>query len=322
MLSILKDVRTFVEYTLPKTVSESLDYPLNWNEGTAENTLFNQYPAGEYENLIREVVHSKLFKGEFLVFDGSDDALQFVISHVKSQSTKLITTMPTYNQFLQVAQFYGLQSVTTPYEMGLLGIEESLRSHPESVVYLGHPNNPTGFLGNSKEILELISKYSSSLFIIDEAYIEFKGDSLLNHGILKDNILITRTMSKFYNLAGLRVGFLVLSSNMYNYFRINYNRKKIDIAKREKLENFLIDLNTTDLQASWNSIITDCLNLFTTNGISVEKVDANFISLVPKSEDEEQRILKIAKILKYNFRCYKYYEKTIYRFTLQKSNFL
>ena len=82
------------------------------------------------------------------------------------------------------------------------------------IVFIANPNNPTGTLIQPKDLVQFVKKVSASvLVVIDEAYIEFLEKpadmvSLIRSGKYP-NLLVTRTFSKIYGLAGLRIGYAV-----------------------------------------------------------------------------------------------------------------
>jgi histidinol-phosphate aminotransferase len=90
-------------------------------------------------------------------------------------------------------------------DVGVLG--EAARG--ASLVVLDRPNNPTGsMLAGSRELLELASEVRGFV-VVDEAYYEFSGETLAGHVPGYENLVVVRTLSKAFSLAGLRVGYIV-----------------------------------------------------------------------------------------------------------------
>lgn len=317
MLKIFKDRSGFTKYTLPSTEDKHYNYPYNWNEGTARVTKFNEYPRGLLEEEMRNFVTEVLGLSDFLVFDGSDDALEFVLSHLRCSGVPFICQDPTYNQVIQIANFYQCNVKRSDFRKGIDGLESLLMKEKEAVVYIGNPNNPTGLVASNDEIRALARKFECSLFIVDEAYVEFTENTLLN-GALPTNVVVTRTLSKYYNCAGIRLGFLVSSSDMTAYFKLNYNRKKIDLHKRHFVQDFLQNLDRKKLSQDWDDIFKECNELFDELNIRKFYKGGNFISFLPETEGETNDIHSFAKKHKYNFRIYDFKGQKIFRFTYQK----
>ena len=76
------------------------------------------------------------------------------------------------------------------------------------LVIFSNPNNPTGHCLKKEEILKIVDGFDCPV-LIDEAYMEFSDQSVLPYVEEHENLLVTRTLSKAFGLAGLRVGFLV-----------------------------------------------------------------------------------------------------------------
>ena len=97
-------------------------------------------------------------------------------------------------------------------------------------IFLCNPNNPTGFYENPKEIVNF-SKKTSVPVIVSEAAIEFtKKQSLLDYyEEWPDNLIVVRTFSKAFGLAGLRVGYAVMKEKYFNYYRKNITRFEVSI---------------------------------------------------------------------------------------------
>jgi histidinol-phosphate aminotransferase len=118
---------------------------------------------------------------------------------------------PTYYLFEEIGErkTYTLLDESEEFLYDIMELE-----FPDDVtlVTIVNPNNPTGFQFNIKENRELIERHPRTTFLIDEAFIEFGGESAADLVFKYDNIVITRTFSKAFSLAGCRVGY-VISNN-------------------------------------------------------------------------------------------------------------
>jgi histidinol-phosphate aminotransferase len=79
------------------------------------------------------------------------------------------------------------------------------------------PNNPTGTVFDIKENVSIIEKYPHVMFLIDEAFIEFGGQAATDLAMEHENVVITRTFSKAFSLAGCRVGYAVANRRLIEY---------------------------------------------------------------------------------------------------------
>jgi histidinol-phosphate aminotransferase len=102
-----------------------------------------------------------------------------------------------------------------------LDIDRFARSAKKAdLVYLCSPNNPTGGQVPKKDAVELLDRLDgSSLVLVDEAYADFSGYSLSKEATKRDNVIVLRTLSKAFGLAGARVGYMIAGEKTAGVFR-------------------------------------------------------------------------------------------------------
>ena len=148
--------------------------------------------------------------------NGSDELIQLILQTFGGPGRRVVIPVPTFSMY----RIYGEISGTIPVEVprdenfGLV-IDELLAEmkHPDTrVTFIASPNNPTGNCAPIHQIRELVQQVQS-LVVVDEAYINFGGETCLP--MLKEypNLVILRTFSKI-GLAGLRVGYLVANRDV------------------------------------------------------------------------------------------------------------
>ena len=148
------------------------------------------------------------------VYGGSDSALDHIVRSFADASDELLLASPTYDQFRAYAELTGAtvkQVVETdPFGDGLAEIEAAI-SRRTKLLYLANPNNPTGVYRTVAQIEELVAAHRSVLFVVDEAYIEFcrRGGSCAEMVRRHHNLIVSRTFSKAFSLAGMRCGYLL-----------------------------------------------------------------------------------------------------------------
>ncbi|MDI6789964.1 MAG: histidinol-phosphate transaminase [Thermodesulfobacteriota bacterium] len=91
-----------------------------------------------------------------------------------------------------------------------------------TVAVIVNPNNPTGTVFNIKENLSLIERHPDTIFLIDEAFIEFGGNTAADLIFEYKNVIVTRTFSKALSLAGFRVGYAIAGKELISYLN-NHN---------------------------------------------------------------------------------------------------
>jgi histidinol-phosphate aminotransferase len=147
---------------------------------------------------------------EVFVSNGSDEVLSFCFyAFFDSTEGKLLFPEVTYSFYPVYCDYYGIAFETVPLSPSLsLDLRGFLGKNPSCGIIFANPNTPTGTCLPLGEVTRLLQNYPpSKAVVIDEAYIDFGGESALP--LLSDfsNLLIVRTFSKSMSLAGLRLGF-------------------------------------------------------------------------------------------------------------------
>jgi len=137
---------------------------------------------------------------------GSDDVLDSAIRAFAEPGKVLCMPAPSFSMISFFARTNGLRPLAIPLTQRLDADVEAMLETGARIIYLCSPNNPTGS-ALSRKVVETIVDRAPGLVIVDQAYAEFGGDSFTDLAASGRPVLITRTMSKAFGLAGLRVGY-------------------------------------------------------------------------------------------------------------------
>jgi histidinol-phosphate aminotransferase len=141
-----------------------------------------------------------------LVGNGSDDLLTMIIRACAEPGRRVVYPMPTYVLYRTLTQIQGAEFVEVPYpEDYSLPIEQLIEAQG-AVTFVASPNSPSGTVA-SMERLDKLASQLSGVLVVDEAYVDFAESDALELVKKYDNVIILRTLSKGYSLAGLRLGF-------------------------------------------------------------------------------------------------------------------
>ena len=153
------------------------------------------------------------------VGNGSDQIIDLILANFASKETKILTSEPTFGFFEERCKLYSIPTIKIPFTKNMTLELESFRSKIKKadILYLDSPNNPTGFQFSKNKLEQLIKEFKG-LVIIDEAYVEFADYSIVDMTKKKDNLIVLRTLSKSFGLAGLRVGYFVANKKIANLF--------------------------------------------------------------------------------------------------------
>ena len=149
---------------------------------------------------------------ELLLTNGTDEAIQVIINTYVDDSDEVILERPSYAMYRFYAQVAGAALREIGYRPGTLEfpLEELLETIGPSTraVLIANPNNPTGTAVSLDGIQQILRQASNAAVLIDEAYFEFCGITAL--GLLEshNNLFVSRTFSKVYGMAAMRLGCL------------------------------------------------------------------------------------------------------------------
>ena len=179
-----------------------------------------EYPLGKVENLIQALSkYLKINPAMIGVGNGSDQILDLILANFATKKTKILTSDPTFGFFEERCKLYSIPTIKISFtkDMDLDLGDFVLNAKNADILYLDSPNNPTGFQFQKKELEKLIKSFEG-LVIIDEAYGEFSDYSIINMIKTQQNLIVVRTFSKAFGLAGLRLGYFVSNKNFVDVF--------------------------------------------------------------------------------------------------------
>ncbi|MCY2992648.1 MAG: histidinol-phosphate transaminase [Planctomycetota bacterium] len=141
--------------------------------------------------------------------NGSDDILTIVTRALVGQGQRLRLPYPSYILYRTLAQLQGAAAEEVHFrEDWTLPPEFGAGTDDLKLVFLANPNSPTGTVVARQQVLELAERLPCPL-LVDEAYVDFADESCVDLVAQNEKIMVSRTLSKSYSLAGLRFGYLV-----------------------------------------------------------------------------------------------------------------
>ena len=169
------------------------------------------YP--EYQNALEDLaIYFGVGIDELTLTNGTDEAIQLLVNTFINPGDEVLILKPSYAMYRFYAQLAGAKVEELEYRPGTLAfpLEELLeRIGPQTrAVLISNPNNPTGTGINVSSLDKLLRKAQGVAVLVDEAYYEFSGVTILPAIDQYPNLFVTRTFSKIFGLAGLRCGCL------------------------------------------------------------------------------------------------------------------
>ena len=149
---------------------------------------------------------------ELLLTNGVDEAIHLLCQTYLDSGDEALIVVPTYSMYRIYASAAGASVVSVPYADGFRFDADAVQSRITErtrFVAIANPNNPTGTVASLGDLLKIAHSAPQAAVLIDEAYFEFYGKTMLEARREASNIFVARTFSKVYGLAGLRVGVLI-----------------------------------------------------------------------------------------------------------------
>ena len=211
--------RDYTLYLDDKTI------PLNFNENPygpsplarkamADSVnLSNRYGDSMTSKLVNAIaVKNEVAPDNILLEAGSTKMLNLILLHTAQEKGSFIMADNTFNFWISPAKNLGLKEINVPLTSDKKhDLKAMLRAiEPDTrMLYLCNPNNPTGTICNRNELVSFVNEASKKvLVVVDEAYIDLTDQQSLSPLVTKnENLIVVRTFSKMYGLAGARVGY-------------------------------------------------------------------------------------------------------------------
>ena len=185
------------------------------------------YPSGDAFHLRQRLAQKFGLDADcFLVGNGANEVIAFVINAFCQAGDNIITADKTFAVYEWVAEFSGYQSKQVPLCEEAFDAQSMLKAIDErtKILFVCNPNNPTGTYWPEKKLRAFLEAVGGrQIVVLDEAYAEFVEQEDFPDGMkllhAYPNLVVFRTFSKMYGLAGLRIGYLAGSPEVVNVIR-------------------------------------------------------------------------------------------------------
>ena len=273
------------------------------------NINFSKYPDNIYNDL-REgyAKYVGLETYNIMSGNGSDEMLNLIISTYIGKGDILLTFAPDFsmydyyvNQNEGVIKKYAVNPEKFIVEDFITFIEEV---NPKIVMF-SNPNNPTGMGIAAKEIEKILIRFKDIKIVVDEAYYEFFKESVIDKINVYKNLIVTRTLSKAFGLASLRVGFLISNIDEIKKLldvKVPYNVNSISqvLATRALKDTSLMQNSVEKIIKLRGELFIE-LEKINIDEIKFVKSSANYIYAYGKSALKIEKILNKAGIIMRKF---------------------
>jgi len=240
------------------------------------------YP--EYGDLIEEIAsYTGAKKEEVMITNGSDQGIDLIFRTFVEEGEEVVIPSPSFAMFSQCAQIVGAKVINS--------IKEGVK-----LIVICNPNNPTGETIDLKEIEEITKKAldMNAIVYIDEAYFEFSKVTAVSLINKYPNLIITRTFSKAFGLASLRIGYTISSEK--NISEMMKVRGPYDISMPAVVAAKAALQDVKSMEKYVDEVMNESKpmleNFFRENNIEFYPSRANFILFRPRDSKEMTGKLK------------------------------
>ena len=287
---------------------------LDWNEATIppsplvhkrimellEHPNFYQfYPATHSDELHEKLSsYARVQKENLQYFPSSDSLHEYISTVFLGVNDTVLLLGPTYDNFRLTCEARGAKTeyfnYSQVFEFDKDAFENKIAELNPNLVYICNPNNPTGNIIPVNSIEGFIQKFPQTMFLIDEAYFEFSGETAKDLVLNYDNLLVTRTLSKAFALANFRIGYLISSKTNINNISKVRNPKNFTTFSQEATIAALSDVGYTmnyveEVKLSRARFYDFLIQL--DKGIKPIRSEGNFMLMQFKSEEIKSKFI-------------------------------
>lgn len=264
---VREKIKTLVPY---KVIKKEYKWRLNANESPLnlfdeweadimkeiEREGLNLYPdptADELRELLSEYTGFPV--ENMLCGNGSDELIKMIVEVFLEPGDKVVVHTPTFSEYMLATDVAGGDVIEVPsdanFDVDVDAMIEAVNKNKAKIVFLCMPNNPTGNPFKRSDILKVLEE-TEAIVVSDEAYYEFYGVSVADEAVKNDRLVVFRTMSKAFGLAGLRVGYAIGTPFMmdllgrvkmpYNLNSFSQAVARVALKKSERVQGIINEL--------------------------------------------------------------------------------
>lgn len=179
------------------------------------------YPAyGEILNKLAD--YNKIKTSMLLPANGADEAISYIFDALVEPDDTILNITPSFPMPQIYAKALGCQYKQVPYaEKWTFPTDEFIKNIDETtkLIIITTPNNPTGEAISDQDLIKILKAAKNSYVLVDETYTTYAGNTFINLLSEYPNMIISRSMSKDFALAGLRFGYLIASEEIINHLK-------------------------------------------------------------------------------------------------------
>jgi len=218
-------------YGIPRAPAP-IDLPLDGNEGLRppaallaacveiQPDTIRRYP-GTATLTAALAARYQVDPARVLVTAGADDALDRIMRAMLVEGREIVFPVPSFEMIERYSRLAGGTFVEVPWPQGAYPRAQVLAAITEktAVICVVSPNNPTGTVATLHDVRAVAEAAPHALVLLDQAYAELADEDFTRDALALPNVVVTRSMSKAFGLAGLRIGYAIAPPEVIGWMR-------------------------------------------------------------------------------------------------------
>jgi histidinol-phosphate aminotransferase len=228
----------------------------------ANLSIIDSYPDSEYRILVEQIAEfHRISPDRITLGSGSREVLRMAAAAFLAGGKRLVIASPSFGVMANLGKTIGAEVSAVPINKRYAHDLDAMlhqTNRSTGLVYVCNPNNPTGSLTPRKDLETFLSKLPPQVVVaVDEAYHEYVGPSsdyasFIDHPIDDPRVIVVRTFSKIYGLAGLRLGYAVSSKELSQKMSLMQLERGVNILAAQAAVAALRDVDYVQLSSKRN----------------------------------------------------------------------
>ena len=282
-----------------------------------DDFYLNLYPDDNYTQLKEAIVNYIGCKIENIsVGNGSSELLDLCVKTFVDTNELILSLDPTFSMYSIYAKIVNSRYIGAgegnDFTINVDDIIKSIEENDPKLTIICNPNNPTGTTIKRDDVLRIV-KATDNVVIVDEAYMEFSNESVVDEIENYDNLIVVKTMSKAFSMAGIRTGYLIANEELVKTIekvRPPYNLNSISallatkaLKQKDKMLSYV-----ENLKVEREKIYEKLIDM----GVKAYKSGANFVFFSSKVDNLAEKLIdNDVLIRKFGGKLDNYYRVTV-----------
>ena len=282
-----------------------------------DDFYLNLYPDDNYTQLKEAIVNYIGCKIENIsVGNGSSELLDLCVKTFVDTNELILSLDPTFSMYSIYAKIVNSRYIGAgegnDFTINVDDVIKSIKENNPKLTIICNPNNPTGTTIKRDDVLRIV-KSTDNVVIVDEAYMEFSNESVVDEIENYDNLIVVKTMSKAFSMAGIRTGYLIANEELVKTIekvRPPYNLNSISallatkaLKQKDKMLSYV-----ENLKVEREKIYEKLIDM----GVKAYRSGANFVFFSSKVDNLAEKLIENDVLIrKFGGKLDNYYRVTV-----------